>query len=582
MRMSLSLLIAVAATLGAGAADFVVARKGKAAAVIVQPQTATAAERHAASELASFLEQVTGAPFAVAAKAPKGSPRILVGPDAARLVLPEFSIKDLGTDGIVLQTVGNDLVIAGGRPRGTLYAAYTFLEDYAGCRWWAPGASTVPRKPDLRVPRLTRRYVPQMEYRLVFWYSGFDEDWAVRNRTHGKIHPPMSEKRGGSFLVNNFCHTFFFLIPPKKYFEAHPEWFSLINGQRVPDKQLCLTNDAMRQEMVRNLQADLKQRPDIKHLWVSQNDWGGPCQCANCAAVDREEGSASGSMLRFVNAVAAEIEKDYPEAKVCTLAYQYTRRPPRLTKPRQNVVVWLCDIECNFAQPLDHQSNLWWYAGLEDWGNIAPNLYFWEYTTNFWSFQTPHPNWFTLGPNVRLMAKHGVKGVFAQGAGKGRAEMAELRAWVLAKLLWDPSVDDKALIQEFLDGYYGPAGKHLRAYLDGMTEEARNKNFYASYKYTPGGRHTYGPLANVDARCLSLPALTKAWRHLAAAEAAVANDAVHRQRVSAAQAPLMALFLSRWDELRRAATDLKAAWPMPNTKAELEQSYREALSAKAR
>ncbi len=53
---------------------------------------------------------------------------------------------------------------------------------------------------------------------------------------------------------------------------------------------------------------------------------------------------------------------------------------------------------------------------------------------------------------------------FEQGAYQSfGSEMSELRAWVLAQLLWNPVIkDDKRLIREFLEGYYGP--KPARSY----------------------------------------------------------------------------------------------------------------------
>ena len=62
-------------------------------------------------------------------------------------------------------------------------------------------------------------------------------------------------RRGGKHIYQGFVHTFFPLIPPDKYFENHPEWFSEIDGKRQQGRtQLCLTNDQMRQELVKESQ----------------------------------------------------------------------------------------------------------------------------------------------------------------------------------------------------------------------------------------------------------------------------------------------------------------------------------------
>src|SRR5437764_7880084 len=104
----------------------------------------------------------------------------------------------------------------------------------------------------------------------------------------------------------------------------------------------------MRQEMVKNALAWIKKHPEAGMISISQNDWIGNCQCDVCKAIDKEEGTPAGSLITGVNAVAAEIQKQYPDFLVETLAYQYTRHPPKHVKPAKNVIVRLCSIEADF------------------------------------------------------------------------------------------------------------------------------------------------------------------------------------------------------------------------------------------
>jgi len=91
-------------------------------------------------------QQITGAKFEITPPPAEGKSRLLVGPGAAKLAQADFSTDGLGTDGIVIRNLGDDLILAGGHPRGTLYAVYTFLEDMLGCRWWSSKVSTIPKK----------------------------------------------------------------------------------------------------------------------------------------------------------------------------------------------------------------------------------------------------------------------------------------------------------------------------------------------------------------------------------------------------------------------------------------------------
>ena len=528
-----------------------IAQNGEGKAVIVIAADAAEPERHAANELAGFLRQITGAKFEIQAPPATGLSRILVGPGAAKSAVADFSTDGLGSDGIVIRTVGDDLILAGGRPRGTLYAVYTFLEEHVGCRWWSSKASTIPVKPTLEIDTLNIRYVPPLEYRETFWFDSFDGDWAVRNKSNGNSER-LDAKRGGKHIYQGFVHTFFPLIPPEKYFEDHPEWFSEINGKRSHERtQLCLTNEEMRAELIRNLKERLRNNPAATIASVSQNDWHGNCQCSKCAAIEKEEGSPAGLMLRFVNAVAEEIEDEFPNVAISTLAYQYTRKPPKITKPRPNVIVRLCSIECSFSKPLSDERNKKFRDDIVGWSKICNRLYIWDYTTNFRHYIMPHPNLRVLGPNVKFFVNHSVKGLFEQGAYTSNgAEMAELRAWVLAKLLWNPALDAQELIDEFIVGYYGPAGPHIKDYLQ-ITHDAVEAS----------GDHL-GCFSQHTAKFLSFETLSKGWERLKAAEAAVRDNSDLRFRVQVAQMPIMYVFIMRWDEMRRACENAGAEWPM--------------------
>ncbi len=545
-----------------------VAKEGKATAVIVVSSDAAEPVKHAAAELADFLGQVTGAGFQVIHTADGSKARLLVGPGAAMLADPDFTAQGLGSDGMVLRTIGNDLILAGGDPRGTLYAVYSFLEDTVGYRWWTSDASTIPRKTNLEIGSINLRYVPPLEYREPFWMDALDGDWAVRNKANGKFER-LDGKRGGKHIYEGFVHTFYKLIPPETYFEAHPEWFSEIDGKRKHDRvQLCLSNEPMRAELVKNLKRRLTQNPEATIASVSQTDWRyGNCQCNACAAIDRQEQSPSGTLLRFVNAVAADIEKDFPNVAISTLAYRYTRKPPKITKPRPNVIVRLCSIECSFSVPLTHERNKTFADDIRSWSAICNRLYIWDYTTNFRHHILPHPNLRVLGPNIKFFVEHNVKGIFEQGAyaTKG-AEMAELRAWVLAKLLWNPTLDDRKLIDEFIDGYYGKAADSMRAYLNLIHDRVEQSGDYLGcFAEIAASEMKVSGATQNRSKFITLETLSEGLKHLKAAEEAVADDPERRFRVQCAQLPVMYAFMMCWKPMQAEAKSNGAQWPMPDS-----------------
>jgi hypothetical protein len=548
-------------------AGLTLAENGTPGCVVVRQAGATAAEQTAVSELAEYLRQITGAAFTVqeltnAAAVPERA--ILVGPGPlAQALFPDVALDKLAPEEFLMRTKGQRLLLAGGRPRGTLYAVHRFLEEQGGVRWWTPWATNVPSHATLRIPDLDRRDQPAFEYREPFWFAGFDPLWKARNGANGENRRIPSEL-GGCVIYKGFAHTFYPLVPPEKYFATHPEWYSLLKDKRTHEHgQLCLSNPDLRRFTAGRVKEWLRESPDAMIVSVTQNDWRGACQCSDCKAIDEAEGSPAGSLLRFVNYIAQQIEPEFPKVAVDTFAYQYTRKPPKTVQPRPNVIVRLCSIECNFRAPLDDPSNAAFLADLEGWSKICRRLYIWDYTTDFANYVLPHPNWFTLGANLRLFQKYGVRGVFEQGAYQGwGGELGELRAWVLARLLWNPRQDDRALIGEFLDGYYGPAAaKPIQRYLDLEYDAA--KGFYLGCYTRPNAPfRTFQVLAQSE----------QLWR---AAEAATANDPERLTRVRLGHLPVRLAFLRDWTKLRAECLERKAAWPLPESRKEVAAQFAE-------
>jgi hypothetical protein len=548
-------------------AGLTVARHGRAQARIVVAQGASETERYAADELALFLHIVTGAAFPVTDSLGEPGGRILVG-SAAAAAAPGTPLTELMPEEVLVQTAGGDIILAGGGPRGTLYAVYTFLEDVVGCRWWTGTASRMPWRPTLAVPDLSIRFAPPLEYREPFWFVAFDPVWAARNKANG-TRAGGDAGRGGHQVYEGFVHTFYSLIPPEKYFADHPEWFSEIDGRRTCENaQLCLTNEEMRRELVKNLRERLQAHPEATIASVSQNDCFGPCACPKCRAVDEDEGGPAGTLLRFVNAVAADIEAESPDVAIDTLAYQYTRKPPRLVRPRPNVIVRLCSIEASFAKPLDDDANKAFFEDLSGWSRIAQRLYVWDYTTNFSHYIQPHPNYGVLAPNIRLFVRHNVRGIFEQGAYQSwGSEMAELRAWVLAKLLWNPDLDGAALRKEFLAGYYGPAAGPMGEYLAAL-ERAVAESGDALGCYSP-----------TEAGFLSLETLARCRDLLSVAARKAGRSAEYARRVRRATLPVVYVVLTRWDALRDEARRAGGRWPWGENRSDLLASFLETARA---
>ena len=432
---------------------------------IVVPARASAATAYAAEELRDHVFQATGRKLAIVRDA-------AAKPGSVRLV----ETDEEGTDGFRIAAHDGAVEIRGSAARGVLYGAYEFLERFVGVVWCESDFTFVPRRERIVVPKdFSRAERPAFAVRECFWYDVSNHpEFAARQRTNCRMYGLLGEKFGGDAhrfgggLLN--CHTFNRLLPVEKYYGTHPEYFSEINGRRIrSETQLCLSNPDVLAIVTSNVLAAIRRDPTARNFGVSQNDWLNGCECAKCRAIDAEEGSKAGSLIRFVNAVAEAVEKEHPDKVIETLAYQYTRKPPKLTKPRGNVMVCLCSIECDFGEPLatgGFRENVSFSEDLRNWGRICPRLYVWDYTTAFHHFQMPFPNERVLKPNLRLFRDAGVTSVFEQGNHKSRlGDLAALKAWMISKLMWNPDRSEEKLVDAFCRAYYGAAAPFVKEYL---------------------------------------------------------------------------------------------------------------------
>ncbi len=451
---------------------------GKTDYTIVLGRDASASEQWAAQELRHWLKEVSGADFPVVTleepadagaggKRPPGT-EIIVGVSArARELLGvQFRPPPDDDEGFTYENIGPAVVIRGGRQRGTMYGVMSFLESELGLRWYTPRVAVAPKRDAWRFVNLKRTEQPGLRVRNDFYFEAFDPVWAARNRINGAMN--WREQQGGLDCYWG-VHTFFPLLPPAEFFERHPEYYSLIEGRRTHDRaQLCLSNPDVLRLLTERLRKVMRENPNYRIYDVSQNDWRGACQCEPCQAIARREGSESGPVLWFVNQVAEAIEAEFPGKFIGTLAYQYTRKPPATIRPRRNVLVRLCSIECCFAHPFTAcPENASFVADMKAWAAVAPQIYIWDYVVNFSHYTMPYPNFRVLQPNLIFFRDHNAIGVMEQAAYQSRGgELAELRAYLIARLLWNPQCDVDAVMDDFLHGYYGRSGGHVRRYFD--------------------------------------------------------------------------------------------------------------------
>jgi hypothetical protein len=72
----------------------------------------------------------------------------------------------------------------------------------------------------------------------------------------------------------------------------------------------------------------------------------------------------------------------------------------------------------------------------------------WDYSTNFDNYISPFPSLFVMGKDMRFYVKNKTSGVFNHGDSHTFfGDMSELKNWTVAKLLWNPGLDEDKLIK---------------------------------------------------------------------------------------------------------------------------------------
>jgi hypothetical protein len=528
---------------------------------IVLPTDTIPSEETAAKELQHYLSRITGSdPLIVVEKAGTAiqGTAIYVGPTQyAKAHLKNKS--PFADEEWTMQSSGNALILTGGRPRGTLYAAYHFLEDVCGVRWWTPWEETVPQRKGLSIANIDRREKPSFGYRDMYELYATDDGgrFMARSRLSRQGDKPVSAAYGRShdYGPPDHVHTVYNAIymDPKKYYPAHPDWF--VGNEKEPatlsNSQLAFSNPEMRQEFLRLLLVNIRESravaiaqglpvPNVYN--VSQNDtdmmfFAGP---EDEALVKQNGGAHSAILLSFINYLSDGIKEEFPDVYIDTLAYMYGEHAPTNMTARDNVIIRYVDTSSVLLQPLTAEVNGRSRLDILDWEKRCKTLRIWDYGLTYFFPHLPLPNMHTFPTDLQFYLQHNVEGVFTEFEYPLDTDMRDMKLWVLCKLLENPHQNYDALVQEFTDGYYGAAGPYVQQYLTAL-ETAGAKSGALVWAFAKLEAFTY----------LNTDFLQEADGIYAKAAAAVKNDPVLSRRVAVARGSVDIAILQRFPLLMK-------------------------------
>ncbi len=439
---------------------------GKTDYSIVVARNASESEKTAAKELAMYLKQISGAEFPVSDDINRAGKSIFIGYNARTAQITGMAQPPADDESFQYETSGNDIIISGGSKRGTMYGVFAFLENELGVRWYTPEYTKVPKRSTLALKNLKCSEEPAIRLRYPMYYvCTTNPTWAAHNRCNYNWNAENNRYGGRDACLN--AHALGVFISENEYWNTHPEYFAERNGKRMKGGQRCLSNKAVMDITIKKTLQAIKENPGYLFYDVSQLDNNDYCECTGCRAIERKYGSQhSGIILWFVNKVAEAVGKKYPDKKICTLAYQYSRTAPTNIAARKNVAVRLCTNGCCRSHPLEScPENATFKRDMQSWAKCAQDIMIWDYVANFYQYNTPFPNFAAFAKNINFFARNNAYSVLLQGQYQSASgEFNELKSWLLAKLLWNPDQDIDKLAKEFIADFYGAASSYVFSY----------------------------------------------------------------------------------------------------------------------
>eukprot|EP00948_MAST-09A_sp_MAST-9A-sp1_P001642 g1642.t1 len=453
--------------------------------------------------------------------------------------------------------------------RGTLYATNNFLE-HLGVRFFTSKltkkATTCPFRDGatkMNLPKDPQVFTPSFEYRQAYNYDVITNDsLAIKlyNNRNGKNNLPgggiIYGPPGFVHLVNRSNNTLW---------NNHREWFwPQGDDTQSTYGQLCWSNESLVQYITNEVLNILKQNPGVNIISVSQNDNGLYCNSTAERKIYSEEGALIGPLLRAVNEIARSVKAaGYDDVAIDTLAYQWTRGAPSLTKPEENVIIRLCSIECDFSQPMTSSTNAAFAKDIKNWGQLTNRIWIWNYVTDFQHYVLPWPDYHSIVPNTKFFKDHGVSGIFQEGVYQTYGgDLAELKSYLMSRAMFDidsvSSDNGQEVIAEFIEYVYGASERAttIANYITAVSESVMSTAYYM------------GESSPVNAKYLTPKLLLELGKNFTlAASSSISKElqSAQQSEFELASLPIYYVFINRWKEFRSYAETSNVEWPLPET-----------------
>lgn len=470
---------------------------------ILLPKEPTKSEIFAGEELARFFQEATGSALEAVKEGSEEFARfngnyLSIGNTFLFKQSGEVLTREnMNVDGVRVFTKDGNAVMNAFSESGKIYAVYEFLKCQLGFTVYAPDEIYLEKKERFSLKDMDITSVPDFVGRDVHNYTAiYDPLFSVRIRSNGvRTAFPEEYGEGSVWSKTYWCHSTFLLLPPDKYAEEHPEWYTDNKLQLCIATALEDTQEGrlMYSTFIENFKAVILAEPTAKYFMVGQEDVGYTCDREKSKALNAKYGgekqASSGTLMVFINKVAREIKEWLKETaperaetvKIVIFAYQKTQQPPvtwnektckyecvEEVLPEDNIVVRFAPLASVYSKNfLDEEYNESARTSILGWSSIGAKLSVWNYDVGFGSYEYPLYNWQVISENYQIFKKYGVEDILVQGACDSPATpFLAMRNYVHSRLLWDVNENVENLVKDFISHYYKQAGKYVYQYYE--------------------------------------------------------------------------------------------------------------------
>ncbi len=436
-------------------------------------------ERLAATELKHYIQKISGADLKVIEK--DCVPREEVEDFIAIGTLTHSKIREAGItidEGYLIKATADAVYLTGATDRDALYAVYAFLEEVLEVKWIWPGEAgeVVPKSRDIVIPEFIKADKPALPLRGYHLCNNHTHDeaekWMSRNRLNYISTPPGSPKaifdrrrqRGFEIVVSSHSMNRFF---PPTLFNDYPEYFAKINGVPIEGGQPDYTHPEVKRMTVEAILKELERDPNISVLGVIPYDHTRFGESPEDPPDEAAKGVVSTRVYKFVNDVALEVNKKYPDCRIMSLSYSSYTQAPKVKPANENMLVQFAMFKC-YNHDINCERNQVFIDNLSNWHNLGYKTTAYHYYLGV-TRGVPIPLAYVIADDIKFSKEFGMEGWRSEVSPPGAGPEASAIDWennkwtyyVGAKLMWDSDLDYREVLEEGFSAYYGPAADEM-------------------------------------------------------------------------------------------------------------------------